>query len=51
MAALLKFSFRTLTQTLLLIYLKLNRVMGHNQGLVAFEIGVGLFSCFGHALI
>ena len=31
--------------------MKCNRMTGHHQGLWAFEIRVGLFACFRHALI
>ena len=33
------------------INLKINRVFGHQQGYIAFEIGVYPFSRFGHVLI
>ena len=33
------------------VNLKLNRVIRHNQGLLAFEIGVPPFACFEQALI
>ena len=34
-----------------LINLNLNRVMGHHQGYVAFEIKISPFARFGRALI